>query len=536
MPLRSILLITIALFVCSITGSLTSCATPGDLTGGDKDTAAPQLIQAIPSPFETNYQGKSATLRFSEFITLKNASQQISLSPPLQQKPTINAVGSKLTLTWEEDLLPNRTYTISLGNAVVDLTEGNAAKNLKLVFSTGPDLDSGQLSGFVYLAETQEPAKGFAVVLLAPDSLPADPSLFRPAYSTTTNDQGFFHLNFLKEGSYWCLAFPDKDQNLKPIPGTEPVAFGQEPIDIAQPDTLALPASTERFPPKFRGIRYRGYGKVDAFFSAPPQVTIQLAGPNDPPLYIHPTPSGDTLELWFNPAGKDSLTFLVNGTQPDTTYQQTLPLRSIKKDKLEITLPKGPFHPRDTLWMTTNQPLVGFPTSEQPIYASDSSTVFVRPVPNKARTYQMVMNHRFDYTRNVVLPPGTLTDLFGQTHDTLRWEVKSPAAEAYAYLKLTVECPGDGAHLFEIMTEKGQVIQTHPFVGTVLKLSLANMVPGKYRFRIVDDENANGRWDPGSFVEKKWPEPIWIHPQTLQLRANWEVEERIVKPLKSNEP
>jgi hypothetical protein len=43
-------------------------------------------------------------------------------------------------------------------------------------------------------------------------------------------------------------------------------------------------------------------------------------------------------------------------------------------------------------------------------------------------------------------------------------------------------------------------------------------------------------WDPGNFFEKKWPEPIWFHPQTLQLRANWEVEERIVKPLNTHEP
>lgn len=519
-----------------LAGNLTSCATPGDLTGGDKDTSAPQMVHSIPSPFQTEYQGRSATLRFSEYITLKNPSQQISLSPPLQQKPTVSAIGTKLTITWEEELQPNRTYTISLGNAVTDLTEGNAAQNLKLIFSTGPDLDSGQLAGSIYLAETAEPAKGYMVVLILPDSLPKDPSLFRPAYSTTTNASGAFAFSYLELGNYLLMAFPDKDQNLRYVPGTEPLAFSIAPMDISTADSIAFPASTERFDPELRGLRYRGYGRVDAFFSAAPKVSIQSVGTQAPPLFIQPTPSGDTLELWFNPEQQDSITLLLQGTQPDTTYRQTLPLRSIKKDKLEVTMPKGPFHPRDTLIIHTNHPLSTFPTSQAPLMGSDSSQLSIVPVPGQARKYQIMLNHQFDRTRTFVMPPGTLVDLFGQTHDTLTWEVKSPAAEAYAYLKLTVECPDNGFHIFEMTSEKGAVLHRFPFQGTRFQLSLQNMVPGKYRFRIIDDLNGNGMWDPGNFFEKKWPEPIWFHPQTLQLRANWEVEERIVKPLNTHEP
>ena len=42
---------------------------------------------------------------------------------------------------------------INFGNAIVDLTEGNAVKNFVYTFSTGPYLDSLEISGKVVLAE-----------------------------------------------------------------------------------------------------------------------------------------------------------------------------------------------------------------------------------------------------------------------------------------------------------------------------------------------------------------------------------------------
>ena len=49
--------------------------------------------------------------------------------------------------------------------------------------------------------------------------------------------------------------------------------------------------------------------------------------------------------------------------------------------------------------------------------------------------------------------------------------------------------------------------------------------PGKYKFRIIFDENRNGKWDPGRYIYKIQPEEILYFEKELTLKANWEMEE-----------
>ncbi|NJM79836.1 MAG: hypothetical protein HC854_09870 [Flavobacterium sp.] len=43
--------------------------------------------------------------------------------------------------------------------------------------------------------------------------------------------------------------------------------------------------------------------------------------------------------------------------------------------------------------------------------------------------------------------------------------------------------------------------------------------------RIFYDENKNGIWDTGDFLEKKQPEQIIYYPKGIDVRSNWDVEQ-----------
>ena len=51
------------------------------LTGGDKDTKAPQLLKAKPNNFQTNFSSNNIELVFDEYLQLKNAEEQLIISP-----------------------------------------------------------------------------------------------------------------------------------------------------------------------------------------------------------------------------------------------------------------------------------------------------------------------------------------------------------------------------------------------------------------------------------------------------------------------
>jgi len=63
-----------------------------------------------------------------------------------------------------------------------------------------------------------------------------------------------------------------------------------------------------------------------------------------------------------------------------------------------------------------------------------------------------------------------------------------------------------------------------------------NFYAGKYYVRVIYDDNHNGKWDTGNVKEKRQPENIWIDPQQLTLRPNWEDEEKLNIPQETLEP
>jgi len=52
------------------------------------------------------------------------------------------------------------------------------------------------------------------------------------------------------------------------------------------------------------------------------------------------------------------------------------------------------------------------------------------------------------------------------------------------------------------------------------------LLPGSYKIKIIDDRNRNGKWDNGNYITKKQPEAAFYYPETFDLRAFWDLEQR----------
>ena len=50
-----------------------------------------------------------------------------------------------------------------------------------------------------------------------------------------------------------------------------------------------------------------------------------------------------------------------------------------------------------------------------------------------------------------------------------------------------------------------------------------SLLVGVYEIRIIDDENGNGIWDTGVFLERKQAEAISYYPNKIQLREDWDL-------------
>ena len=118
-----------------------SCAntsTPPE--GGPKDTIPPVLVEVLPAYNATgpptDVRHSSVSFEFDETVVLNNPNSYLFLSPPQAKPPTAKIKGKKVVVSFEEPLDSNRTYSLSLGEAIKDNNEGNPFPPYTHSFST----------------------------------------------------------------------------------------------------------------------------------------------------------------------------------------------------------------------------------------------------------------------------------------------------------------------------------------------------------------------------------------------------------------
>lgn len=193
---------------------LAACANIGHPEGGPRDETPPAYVGSSPRIGQLNVKSDRITIDFNENISLDDPSNKIVISPAQRTAPKISSNGRRVTIELRDSLLPNTTYTIDLADAVKDLNEGNVLDGLAIDFSTGSDIDSLRISGFVCEARTLEPAQG---IIVGAHSVLADTAITRIPFIriAKTNQYGQFTLRNLKSGHYRLFALADGNRDYK---------------------------------------------------------------------------------------------------------------------------------------------------------------------------------------------------------------------------------------------------------------------------------------------------------------------------------
>ena len=222
--------------------TLSSCAKMRQPDGGWYDETPPRVLAASPSERATDVNSKKVNIYFNEFIKLDNASEKVVVSPPQIEAPEIKATGKHITVSLQDKLQPNTTYTIDFSDAISDNNEGNPLGNYTYSFSTGDHIDTLEVSGYVLEAENLEPVKGILVGLYSNQNDSAFEKLPMLRVSRT-DSRGRFSIRGVAKGDYRIYALQDMDGNYRYNQKSEKLAFTPEVImpswkpDIRQ-DTL----------------------------------------------------------------------------------------------------------------------------------------------------------------------------------------------------------------------------------------------------------------------------------------------------------
>ena len=206
---------------------ISGCARMGSPDGGWFDDDPPRVIGATPAEGATNVTDQKITIQFDEYIKLADASQNVIVSPPQLEMPEIKAAGKKIVVELKDSLKPNTTYTVDFSDAISDNNEDNPMGNYTYTFSTGEQIDTFEVAGYVLDASNLEPVKGISVGLYnnLEDSVFRKEPLMR---ISRTDGTGHFVIKGVAPGEYRVYALEDADGDFKFSQKSEKIAFSHE--------------------------------------------------------------------------------------------------------------------------------------------------------------------------------------------------------------------------------------------------------------------------------------------------------------------
>ena len=224
-------------YIFCIASIIVGCARMGSPDGGWYDDDPPRVIGATPEDKATNVKSKKITILFDEFIKLEDATNKVIVSPPQLEQPEIKASGKKIIVELQDTLKDNTTYTIDFSDAISDNNEGNPMGNYTYSFSTGEQIDTFEVSGYVLDASNLEPIKGIAVGLY--DDLADSAFKTKPLMRISRTDgSGHFVIKGVAPGTYRAYALQDADGDFRFTQKGEMIAFNHDTFEpSSKPDT-----------------------------------------------------------------------------------------------------------------------------------------------------------------------------------------------------------------------------------------------------------------------------------------------------------
>ncbi|MEM7484543.1 MAG: Ig-like domain-containing protein [Bacteroidota bacterium] len=525
-------------FIILLGLALWQCARRGNPTGGPEDKTPPELLRTEPDNFSTNFKAAKIRLYFDEFIKLEDVQNQLIVSPPLKYPAEVRPQGGPskyIEVTLKDTLKENTTYTINFGQSIVDNNEGNPNSFLTYVFSTGSYIDSLTLSGAVKDAFNRKAEEFISVMLYELDTAYTDSTIYKnpPNYITNTLDSlPFFELKNLKEGKYMLVGIKDINKNNTFDQRQDKIGFLKDTITIPT-DSIYLLTLFQEQPdysvsfPSYAAKNHILFGYQGDYRDIEIEPLTQL--PDSVKTIILKDREKDTLDYWLTPTDIDSIVFTVSNEKMEAIDTFTVKTRKLGLDSLKLS-PNvtGKFNFEDTYSLLANTPVTKIDSSKIDFYISDSISepyaYAVDSVSNKIDfNFDIEPNENYRFT----FLPGAVTDFFGIENDSLELRFSTGSFADYGNLRVNLSGAVRYPLILQLTDEQGEIVRetkaTEPKV-----FEFNNLDPGKYAIRVILDDNGNGVWDTGSYLNKIQPEKVSYYPDIIDVRANWELEQTFI--------
>jgi hypothetical protein len=513
---------------------LYSCASVIAPTGGKRDNIAPKLKSSYPLSQAMNYKEQKISLEFDEYITIDNLQQKLLITPTPEGNYTTKIMPTGLQLNFEKPFKENITYSLNFRDAIKDASEGNIAKNIKIVFSTGQNIDSLSISGNI---KDQNSNKNIldAQVGLYKYTDTINIKKDKPYYFIKTDSSGNYKLENIKQGKYRLITLIDQNSNLLYNPENEKIGYLTEPIEIDnnikdknievfQADGVSQKVLKTRNSVNYFYIDYaKGIKEVNVKFKKDSLVYMLSAAKTLKFFNVNQT--NDTINVKIEV--KDSLDNIFSHEQKVRFRNPTK--KEAIKEGFEINI-----LPEEGTEISNN--LVVELKFSKPILKIDltkikaiEDTLVIKTLSEKEIVWndnrtKLSIKKNLNSKRETKLKieKGAFESIEKDTSKTIIIDYKLRDIENYGSISGEVKNlkPNEGTIIQLIEKDSKKVVQE---MINVTKYQFEWVKAGTYLIRVIVDSNKNQRWDPGKPEKYSQPERIVYYQDEVILKSNFEL-------------
>ncbi|HBL75561.1 MAG: hypothetical protein A2W90_05375 [Bacteroidetes bacterium GWF2_42_66] len=562
-----------------------SCANTGMPTGGPKDTISPVLVSTVPKYLGTNYKDIDIRLTFDEYVVYDELSQKLVVSPPMKKKPIFKSKGKTLIVEFKEELKDSTTYSFDFKDAVADNNEKNPYEDLRFAFSTGPEIDTLQVAGYVKNAFDLEPVEDALVVL---HRLHNETAFFDsiPDYIGKTNKEGYFEIKNIARDTYRLYAIADGDNSLTYNQTGELVAFADSLITpdakfisrndtiVKDGDTLVVHSEIEYYP----GIQYLMLFEEEAFdqyldsYNRPApnycsfvfsetlsdsfKVKLLEPEPTENWLFIESNLKRDSLTFWIT----DTLISNIDTLKMELKYQVKDSLDAIvmKYDTLDLIYQRPKSEPKQKrrkketeeipqisishnikskghdifqkIIMQAPEPLESFDTSKVCLYQfvdTVQTKLKINVEPDSMSIRKFFINYPWEPEGNYFfsIDSAAAKNIYGHPSRKVEQKFSIQEERYYGTIVLDIQNLNGPAIVQLVDNSKEEKVLQKIQVLEEGEITFPYLKPEKYKIKVIFDANKNGKWDSGYLSEGIQPERVMYYPKVLKTKGNFEIRE-----------
>ncbi|MEI6090527.1 MAG: Ig-like domain-containing protein [bacterium] len=369
------------LIICAIT----SCAVIDNPSGGPKDTQPPTVVSSYPVNQTTEFKDNKLQINFSEYTNKQTVIQNIYITPKIEFDSKWKR--KKLFLYLKDELNPAITYTLTLGTEYTDMVGNKPKAAYAIIFSRGTKIDTGKITGNVYMPTTTSYVFAYKLTGIKADTLNITHT--KPDYIIPLGSSGDFTVNALKDGEYRLFAIDDKfkdgiydintdgfstasrDYKVENAKAPTAVLRMGGVFDVIRPSISSFePQSNNLYKIQLSEKFAKGLFKQDLVTIENLQKTKQYKdfvlfnSPKNPDeFYIYTKSALDTNEMWqaiFSNVLIDSAGNFINDSTRKVNFTAISPKMALvpKLEKFAQAEPANVINPNDTLTFEFNYPII----------------------------------------------------------------------------------------------------------------------------------------------------------------------------------